>query len=50
MKNKNKDLGYIWMQFENYSFDEYVNVIMQPNGKFNSLKEGARVFENIKWH
>jgi hypothetical protein len=49
MKAKHGDTGYIYLQVEQYGFDEYINVVVQPRGKFDSVSKGAKVFENIKF-
>lgn len=49
MKKKHGDTGYIHVQVEQYGFDEYINVVVQPKGKFESSANGARVFENVKF-
>ena len=47
-------LGYIMVEVEQYGFDEYVNIIVQPRGKFvnyvpTKSAEGVKVFENVKF-
>ena len=32
---------------EQYGFDEYINIAVQPRGKFIDIKEGAKAFENV---
>lgn len=49
MTKEHGDTGYIFLQTEGYGFDEYINVVVQPRGKFMSESKGAKVFENVKW-
>lgn len=48
-KKQQGEAGYIYVQVEQYGFDEYINVVVQPRGKFEAVSKGARVFENVKF-
>ena len=39
-KSENKPLGFIYIQTEQYGFDEEVNILVMPNSKFIDYVEG----------
>jgi hypothetical protein len=48
-KTKFGKAGYIYLEVEQYGFDEYINIAVEPRGQFINVKEGAKVFENVKF-
>ena len=46
-KTQHGKAGYIYVEVEQYGFDEYINIVVQERGQFITVKEGARIFENI---